>query len=162
MAIRNVRVESDPILRKISKEVVDINDNVLNLVDDMIDTMIKYDGVGIAAVQVGILKRIVIVDVPTDDGMSQPQEMINPVILERSKEEESGVEGCLSIPGYIGKVSRPIKVVVKYTDRFGKEHVETFENLGARIVSHELDHLDGKLYVDSATEVSELNDDISE
>lgn len=142
MAIRQVREEGDPILRKISKEVKKITPSILTLLDDMEDTMYVEDGVGLAAPQVGSLRRIFIVDV--GEGTV---EFINPEILETSG-EQTGIEGCLSVPGKTGQVCRPFKVKVKALDRNGEEFILEAEELMARAILHEHDHLEGKLFVD--------------
>jgi peptide deformylase len=144
MALRNLRYDGDELLRKKSKPVKDITKNVEILIDDLYDTMSHYNGVGIAAPQVGILKRIVIVD---NEG--EIYEMINPVITETEGTQTSD-EGCLSIPGMIGTVERPEKLKVKYTDRRGNEKELAAEGRFAVIICHETDHLDGVLYKDVA------------
>ncbi|MBQ5533917.1 MAG: peptide deformylase, partial [Lachnospiraceae bacterium] len=115
MALRQIREMGDPILEKKSKEVTQITDRTRELIDDMIDTLMEADGVGLAAVQVGVLKRIIIIDVDTEDEEAEPIVMINPVIKETDGEQE-GYEGCLSVPGKTGKVKRPNHVVVEYMD----------------------------------------------
>lgn len=143
MAIRNIRREGDEVLYKISKPVKEMNDKTLTLIEDMLDTMYEACGVGLAAPQVGILKRIVVIDV-SENG-DDPIIMINPVILE-SNGEQTGNEGCLSVPGKAGVVTRANYVRVKAQD----ENMEWYEfeatELLARAVQHELDHLDGILY----------------
>lgn len=143
MAIRNVREIGDPVLNKTSKEVREITDRTRELIDDMFDTMYEANGVGLAAPQVGILKRIVVIDVTGEE----PYLLINPVILETSG-EQTGNEGCLSVPGKTGIVTRPNYVKVKAYD----ENLEPFELEGtellARAICHELEHLDGHLYVE--------------
>ena len=143
MAIRNIREMGDPVLNKKCKEVTQITDRTLELIDDMFDTMYESEGVGLAAPQVGILKRIVVIDVTGED----PILLINPVIMETSG-EQTGNEGCLSVPGKAGVVTRPNYVKVKAYD----ENLEPFEMEGtellARAFCHEIDHLDGHLYVE--------------
>lgn len=142
MAIRNVVTSEDPILRKTSRPVERFNDKLFQLLDDMKDTMYKSQGVGLAAVQVGFLRRVVVVDV--GDGFI---ELINPEIVEFSGSEISE-EGCLSVPGKSGMVERPEYVKVKAQNRNGAWR--TFEGTGlkARCFCHEIDHLDGILYTD--------------
>ncbi len=143
MAIRNIREMGDPVLNKKCKEVTQITDRTLELIDDMFETMYESEGVGLAAPQVGILKRIVVIDVTGED----PILLINPVIIETSG-EQTGNEGCLSVPGKAGVVTRPNYVKVKAYD----ENLEPFEIEGtellARAFCHEIDHLDGHLYVE--------------
>lgn len=159
MALRNIFVKGDEILRRTAREVKDINNRVITLLEDMRETMEKENGVGIAAPQVGVSRRVCIV-APEPDRLI---ELINPVIL-HSEGEQISQEGCLSVPNYIGNVKRPEKMVVEYLDRNGKKHNDTFEGFEAIVVSHELDHLDGVLYTDKATDVRELpkNDSVEE
>lgn len=151
MAIRNVRKIGDDILRKKSRIVETIDDKIITLLDDMAETMYYTDGVGLAAPQVGILKRVVVIDV--GNGII---ELINPEIIEVSG-EQSGQEGCLSVPGKYGIVSRPEKVTVKAEDRNGNTFEMTGEGLLARAFCHEIDHLDGILFVDNVTEYVEVD-----
>ncbi len=144
MAYRQIRKDGDEVLRKISKPVDTIDKKILALLEDMADTMYRADGVGLAAPQIGILKRMVVIDV--GDGL---YEMINPVILEQSGEQD-GMEGCLSIPGIMGKVKRPMNVTLRYTDRNGESVTIEASEFFARAICHELDHLDGILYKDKA------------
>ena len=142
MALRNIRINDDPILRKKCKTVTEVTDKIRELVEDMIDTMYESDGVGLAAPQIGILKRIVVIDV--GDG---PIVMINPEILEKSG-SQTGHEGCLSVPGKSGIVTRPNYVKAKAFDIDMNEYIVEGEELMARAICHELDHLDGGLYID--------------
>lgn len=144
MAIRNIRVNGDEVLRKKCKKVDKINDRILTLIEDMIDTMYEADGVGLAAPQVGILKRIFVIDVYDDEGA---RVFINPEILETSG-SQIGEEGCLSIPGESEEVERPNYVKVKALNEKGEEFVLEAEELLARAICHENDHLDGILYID--------------
>lgn len=144
MAIRNLRLEGDEILYKKSKEVDIIDDRTQELIDDMIETMHKYNGVGLAAVQVGVLKRIVVIDLYDDKG---PIVLINPNIL-KTKGEQEVEEGCLSFPNKFAKIIRPAEVVVEYTDREGKKVKLKAKELLAQAICHEYDHLEGELFVD--------------
>ncbi len=144
MAYRQIRKDGEEVLRKISRPVENIDKKILSLLEDMADTMYRADGVGLAAPQIGVLKRMVVIDV--GDGL---YEMINPVILEQSGEQD-GVEGCLSILGVLGKVKRPMNVTLKYTDRNGEDITIEASEFFARAICHELDHLDGILYKDKA------------
>ena len=142
MAIRNVRLEGDPILRKKSKEVKEITPKIRVLIDDMLETMYEKDGVGLAAPQVGILKWIVVIDV--GDG---PIVMVNPRIV-REEGTQTGDEGCISVPGKAGQVTRPNDVTVRFMDENGEHYELDGTELLARAICHECDHLEGKLYVD--------------
>ena len=144
MGIRNIRVNDDPILKKISRPVEAFDDRLHILLDDMRDTLKDANGVGLAAPQVGVLKRIVLVD----DG-SEILELINPVIVDTKGEQEE-IEACLSCPGQWGIVKRPAEVTVRALDRHGAEKTYTGAGLTARCFCHELDHLDGVLYIDKA------------
>ncbi len=149
MALRQIRVDGDDILRKKCKEVKEMNERTETLIDDMLETMYDAAGVGLAAPQVGVLKRIVVIDVDYENPYDNPYVMINPVILE-SDGEQCGDEGCLSIPGKVAEVTRPNRVVVKFLDRDMKEVTLEATELFARAICHELDHLDGVLYKDVA------------
>ena len=142
MSIRTIRVEGDEILRKKSKEIKEMTPRLSQLIDDMIDTMYESEGVGLAAPQVGILKRVVVIDV--GEG---PILFINPEITAQSG-SQTGYEGCLSVPGKSGVVTRPNVVTVKALDREMKEFTLTGTELMARAICHECAHLDGQLYVD--------------
>lgn len=152
MAYREIRKDGDEVLRKKSRPVEEIDKKVLTLIEDMADTMYKADGVGLAAPQIGILKRIVTIDV--GDGLYA---MINPVILEQSGEQD-GPEGCLSMPGTTGDVKRPMNVKAKYTDINGETVIIEAEELFARAICHETDHLDGILYKDKAHKMYTLKE----
>lgn len=143
MAIRNIREMGDPILEKTCKEVKEVTPRIKELIEDMLDTMYEANGVGLAAPQVGILKRIVVIDVTGED----PYIMINPEIIETAG-EQCGPEGCLSVPGKSGIVTRPNYVKAKALDINMHPYEVEGEELLARAICHELDHLDGHLYVE--------------
>ena len=142
MAIRNVRVAGDPILRKKSKEVKEITPKIRTLIDDMLETMYEKEGVGLAAPQVGILKQIVVIDVEDGDQYL----LINPEIIEEEG-TQTGHEGCLSVPGKSGIVTRPDKVKVRALDENMEPFILEGEGMLARAICHECDHLKGELYV---------------
>ena len=144
MAIRNILTEEDPVLRKVSKPVVKFDESLHQLLDDMHQTLTKAQGAGLAAVQVGVLKRAVLVEV---NGLSL--ELINPVITEMSG-SQCGDEGCLSIPRLWRKVTRPTHVRVEAFDRFGNPYVIEGNGYLARALCHECDHLEGILFIDKA------------
>ena len=143
MALRQIVKEGDSVLTKKCRPVVKFDDRLADLIDDMIETLHKAEGVGLAAPQVGILKRIVVIDVCDDN----PLCLINPEIIE-SDGEQTGEEGCLSLPGKFGTVTRPMHVICKAYDENMEEITVEGEGLLARAICHELDHLDGKLYKD--------------
>lgn len=144
MAIRNLRYEGDEILKKKSREVEVIDEKLQTLIDDMIETMHKYNGVGLAAVQVGVLKRVVVIDLYDDNG---PIVLINPVII-KTKGEQEVDEGCLSFPNKFAKVLRPEEVIAEFTNREGKRIRVKAKELLAQAIMHETDHLNGELFVD--------------
>ena len=142
MALRNIVLKDDPILRKTSRSVLNFDEKLSDLIDDMIDTMYDADGCGLAAPQVGILRRVCVVDV--GEG---PIEMVNPVIVDESGVQEEA-EGCLSLPGEYGVTRRPMRVTVKAQNRKGESFTVSGEGLAARAFCHEIDHLNGILYID--------------
>jgi peptide deformylase len=153
MAIRTIRTDGDEVLRKISKEVDDINDKIKILIKDMADTMYKADGIGLAAPQIGILKRVVVIDV--GEGLL---ELINPRIIEEVGEQMEA-EGCLSLPGVFGEVKRPGKVVVEALSPKGEKVVVEGHDLLARALCHEIDHLNGVLFKDKVIRFIDRDED---
>ena len=153
MALRNIRVDDDPILRKKSRVVTEFNDRLFDLLDDMKDTMYHSGGVGLAGPQVGVLKRVVVMDVSEDN--SDYIELINPEIIS-VEGSQTGNEGCLSLPGLCGVVTRPMVVKVKAQNRDGKWCLYKGEGLKARCFCHEIDHLEGVLYKDRLDEGESL------
>ena len=151
MAIRNIRTDEDSILRKKSREVEKFDERLFQLLDDMADTMYDADGVGLAAVQVGVLRRIVIVDI--GEGLI---ELINPEIIEEDG-IQCDVEGCLSLPGKQAYTMRPMTVTVKAQNRNGNWCVYKGTGLKAKAFCHEIDHLDGVLYVDKIAKQEEID-----
>ena len=143
MAIRELRYEGDPILKKRSREIEVIDDKIKQLAEDMFDTMHKWDGLGLAAVQVGILKRIIVIDLYDDVSKFC---LINPELIELSDETAEIEEGCLSFPNQFGKVVRAVKVKVKALDLDGKKVTLEAEGLVAQALQHEIDHLEGETF----------------
>lgn len=152
MALRNIVKLGDPILYKHSRVVEKFDEKLSILIDDMVETMYSANGVGLAAVQVGILKRVVVIDV--GDGII---ELVNPEIVAKSGEQRE-IEGCLSLPGKSGVTIRPMKAQVKAQDRNGKWHIYTGEGLKARAFCHEIDHLDGVLFTSHIVKDSTVNE----
>ena len=142
MAIRTIRIQGDPVLEKRCREITEVTPKIEELINDMLDTMYEANGVGLAAPQVGILKRVVVIDI--GEG---PVIMINPEILETSG-EQTGDEGCLSLPGKAGQVTRPNYVKARAFDENMEEFIVEGEELMARAICHELDHLDGHMYTE--------------
>ena len=154
MALRNIRTVGDEVLRKRAKEVKLFNQKLEVLIKDMVDTMYESNGVGLAAPQVGVLKRVFVIDV--GEGV---EVFINPEIIEVSEDTQKDIEGCLSIPGERGYVIRPQRVKVKALTLEGKERLVEAEGLFARAICHENDHLNGQLYID-IMEDEEVPEDI--
>lgn len=152
MAIRNVVQVGDDVLRKKCFAVARFDEKLATLLDDMKDTVRKEEGAGLAAPQVGVLRRAVVIDV--EEGFF---ELVNPVIVQ-AKGEQIGYEGCLSVRGRRGVVRRPMEVTMEFFDRFGKPQKLTARGFFARAVCHELDHLDGVLYIDKAESVERVRD----
>lgn len=144
MAIRQVREDGDEILRKKSREVEIVDDRIREILNDMVDTMHAFNGVGLSAVQVGILKRLVVIDLYDDNG---PMKLINPVII-KAKGEQKVEEGCLSFPNQYAKIIRPEEVEAEALDENGNKIKIKAKGLLAQAISHELDHLEGILFVD--------------
>ncbi len=151
MAIREVRVVGDPILEKACRPVEKMTPRLETLIDDMLDTMYQENGVGLAAPQVGVLRQILVVDVEEEEerekGIRNPYIVINPKVIETSGEQE-GYEGCLSLPGKVGTVKRPNRVVIEALDRNLQPYTIEGEELLARALLHEVDHLTGKMYTE--------------
>ena len=157
MALREIRVQGDPVLAKVCKEIQEVTPRIQDLIDDMIETMYEANGVGLAAPQVGILKRLVVIDV--GEG---PIVMINPRIVAQDG-EQTGDEGCLSVPGKAGTVTRPNYVKARFFDEEMNECEIEGEELLARAICHELDHLDGHLYVEKVEGgLHDVNYDVEE
>ena len=144
MAVRNVIEDGDEILRKKSRKVEVVDDRIREILDDMVETMHYYNGVGLSAVQVGILKRLVVIDLYDDKG---PIKLVNPVIV-KEKGEQEVEEGCLSFPNQYARIVRPMEVVVEALNEEGKKIKIKAKGLLAQAISHELDHLEGILFVD--------------
>ncbi len=158
MAIRNILHKGDPLLRKRSREITDFNQRLWELLDDMHETLREADGAGLAAPQVGVLRRAILVIGPEQSEDEDPDfiEIVNPRIT-HSEGVQDGSEGCLSVPGIYGYVERPEKVTVEGQDRFGNPVVFNAEGFQARAFCHEVDHLDGKLFTDFVTEYIDPN-----
>lgn len=144
MAIRNIREDGDEILRKKSREVEKVDDKIREILNDMVDTMHKFNGVGLAGPQIGILKRLVVIDLYDDKG---PIKLVNPEII-KEKGTQEVEEGCLSFPNKFAKVIRPEEVTIKALDENGKQIKISAKGLLAQAISHEIDHLNGVLFVD--------------
>jgi peptide deformylase len=148
MTIKPLIILPDPLLRQVSKPFERVDDALLKLADDMLETMYDAPGIGLAGIQIGVARRILVVDVSRDDEEKNPIVVINPEIVRSSDERSVYEEGCLSIPEYYAEVERPASVTVKHLGRDGKEHVIEADGLLATCLQHEIDHLDGVLFID--------------
>jgi peptide deformylase len=148
MALRPILIIPEPLLRKASEPVPAIDAEVRRLVDDMFETMYEAPGIGLAAIQIGVARRVVTIDIARQEEPKAPQVFINPEITWSSEETSTYEEGCLSIPQYYEEVERPARVRVKYLDVHGKSQEIEAEGLLATCLQHEIDHLDGKLFID--------------
>lgn len=157
MAIKPIQFVPDPVLRKSALPVENITDKTLQLLDDMAETMYDAPGIGLAGPQVGELKRLIVMDCSRDDEQSELWQMINPEVIELSEDNSTLEEGCLSIPGHTAEVSRPDWIKLRFTDIKGKEQQIKAEGLLAACIQHEIDHLNGILFIDH---ISKLKRDI--
>ena len=148
MALLDIVIAPDPRLKQISTDVAEVNDEIRQLLDDMLETMYDAPGIGLAAIQVGVAKRLIVMDLAGRDEEPNPLFLINPVISDTSEEVAVYEEGCLSIPEQYAEVQRPARCTVTYLDRDGKEQVMKADGLLATCVQHEMDHLNGILFVD--------------
>jgi peptide deformylase len=148
MAIRPILTAPDPRLKVVSEPVAKVDGEIRTLVDDMIETMYGADGIGLAAIQVGVPKRILVLDIDQRDGKKNPQAFINPVITWASDEMAVNEEGCLSIPEIWDEVERPARIKAEYLDRDGKKQTLEADGLFATCLQHEMDHLNGILFLD--------------
>jgi peptide deformylase len=157
MAIRKILTEPDPFLRQKSTNVDQVNDEVRLLMDDMLETMYEAPGIGLAAIQVGVPKRVIVIDLSKEGEKKNPQYFVNPKIVSNSDNDATYEEGCLSVPGQFAEIDRPDKCHVKYLDYDGKEKILKAEGLLATCIQHEMDHLEGILFIDY---LSKLKKDI--
>ena len=148
MSQRNIVIEPDPILRKKSEILEKVDDVLRKLMDDMLETMYAAPGIGLAAVQVGILKRLIVIDISKEKEKKDPLFLINPEIISRSKKTSIREEGCLSLPGHFAEIERPAECQIKYIDYNGKEKELKAGGLLATCIQHEVDHLNGILFID--------------
>lgn len=149
MAVKQILIHPDPRLKKEAEKVHDVNDELLALADDMLETMYDAPGIGLAAPQVGVLQRLIVLDCIKDEAETpQPLVMFNPEVILSSDETNVYEEGCLSIPDQYAEVTRPAAVKVRWLSRAGEEQERDFEGLWATCVQHEIDHLNGKLFID--------------
>jgi peptide deformylase len=148
MAIRPILTVPDPVLKQVSKRVDAVTDETRALMDDMLETMYAAPGIGLAAVQVGVPIRVIVMDLAKEDEKPEPRYFVNPEILETVEETQTYEEGCLSVPDFFDEVERPKKVKIRYLDYNGAEVVEWAEGMYAVCIQHEMDHLQGTLFID--------------
>ncbi len=148
MSKRKIVIEPDPILRKKSERLEKVDNNLKKLMDDMLETMYAAPGIGLAAVQIGILKRLVVIDISKNEEKKNPLFLINPEIIFKSKNTYSYEEGCLSLPGQFAEIERPAECHISYIDYNGKEKKLKADGLLATCIQHEIDHLNGILFID--------------
>jgi peptide deformylase len=148
MTIKPLIILPDPVLRQVSMPIEQVDDAVRNLSADMLETMYDAPGIGLAAIQVGIPRRMLVIDLSKEDEEKKPQVFINPEILQSSDERSTYEEGCLSIPDYYAEVERPARITVKHIGLDGKEQITEAEGVLATCLQHEIDHLNGVLFID--------------
>jgi peptide deformylase len=148
MTIRKILVEPDPFLRRKSKKVEKVDDDVRSLMNDMLETMHDAPGIGLAAIQIGVPKRIIVTDLAKENEKKQPLYFVNPEIITKSEIDLTYEEGCLSVPGQFAEIDRPDRCKIKYLDYDGKEQILNAEGLLATCIQHEIDHLEGILFID--------------
>ena len=147
MTIKTIITEPNKILRQVSKPVVNVGDEERKLMDDMLETMYATNGIGLAAIQIGIPKRIIVIDI-SKDGKKNPMFFVNPIIKNKDKEKTTYEEGCLSVPNYFAEVDRPKYCEIEYLDYSGESKVLKADGLLATCIQHEMDHLEGILFID--------------
>jgi len=148
MTIRKILTEPNKLLRQVSDSVEKIGDEEKKIMDDMLDTMYEAPGIGLAAIQIGIPKRIIVMDISRDENKKEPKYFVNPVIKNKNKEKSIYEEGCLSVPDQFAEIERPSSCEVEYLDYDGKKQLLKAEGLLATCIQHEMDHLEGILFID--------------
>lgn len=148
MALRQILIEPNKILREKSLSVENVDKDIQILMDDMLETMYAAPGIGLAAIQVGIPKRVIVLDIEKKEGQKNPIYLVNPEIIEKSKNNSTYEEGCLSVPGQFAEIDRPDKCHVKYLDYYGAKKEMKVEGMLATCIQHEMDHLEGILFID--------------
>jgi len=148
MAFRKILTEPNPTLRKKSLEVSKVDKNLQKLMDDMLETMYAAPGIGLAAIQIGVPKRVIVMDIGQKDGSKNPMYFVNPVIVGKSNINSAYEEGCLSVPGQFAEITRPNKCHVKYLDYYGQQKEIKAQGMFATCIQHEMDHLEGILFID--------------
>jgi peptide deformylase len=148
MTVKTILTEPNQILRQISKPVEKVGKEEQQLMNDMLDTMYSANGIGLAAIQIGVPKRIIVMDLSKDENKKEPRYFVNPVIKDKDTSKSTYEEGCLSVPNQFAEIDRPKKCVVEYLDYYGKKKILKAEGLLATCIQHEMDHLEGILFID--------------
>ena len=148
MTVKTIITEPNKLLRQISKSVDEVGKDERELMDDMLDTMYAYNGIGLAAIQIGVPKRIIVMDLSKDKDKKEPRYFVNPVIKNKDSTKSTYEEGCLSVPNQFAEIDRPSKCDVEYLDYFGEKRLLKAEGLLATCIQHEMDHLEGILFID--------------
>jgi len=148
MTVKKILIEPNKALRQVSKQVDNVGDEERALMDDMLDTMYDAPGIGLAAIQIGVPKRIIVMDISRDENKKEPMYFVNPIIKNRNKENAKYEEGCLSVPGQFAEIERPNTCEVEYLDYDGKKQFLKADGLLATCIQHEMDHLEGILFID--------------
>ena len=148
MSVKKILTEPNKLLREISRSVEKVGDEEKTLMDDMLETMYAAPGIGLAAIQIGVPKRIIVMDISRDENIKEPRYFVNPVIKNRNKEEARYEEGCLSVPDQFAEIERPNTCEVEYLDYYGKKRLLKADGLLATCIQHEMDHLEGILFID--------------
>ena len=148
MTVKTILTEPNKLLRQVSEPVVSVGDSEKQLMDDMLDTMYAANGIGLAAIQIGVPKRIIVMDISKDDKKKEPRYFVNPVIINKDPLEATYEEGCLSVPNQFAEINRPSKCQVEYLDYNGEKKILNAEGILATCIQHEMDHLEGILFID--------------
>ncbi len=148
MTVKKILTEPNKILRQVSKIVSEVNDDERKLMDDMLDTMYAANGIGLAAIQIGIPKRIIVMDISKEENKKKPMYFVNPIIKKKNTKQSTYEEGCLSVPEQFAEIDRPSTCEIEYLDYYGKKQLLKAEGLLATCIQHEMDHLEGILFID--------------
>ena len=148
MSVKKILIEPNKLLRQVSKNVDKVGDEERALMDDMLDTMYDAPGIGLAAIQIGVPKRIIVMDISRDENKKEPRYFVNPIIKNKNEEKAKYEEGCLSVPDQFAEIERPNTCEVEYLDYYGKKQLLKAEGLLAICIQHEMDHLEGILFID--------------
>ena len=148
MTVKKILVEPDKLLRQISKPVIEVGIEEQKLMDDMLDTMYAANGIGLAAIQIGVPKRIIVMDINKEENKKKPMYFVNPVVKDKNLEKSTYEEGCLSVPNQFAEIDRPSKCEVEYLDYYGEKKILKANGLLATCIQHEMDHLEGILFID--------------